>query len=318
MNPAEGNIGPIIIRRKKIVAHGHHSGSWKVAYADFVTAMMAFFLLLWLLAQTSPEQRLAIQGYFDDPRGTIVGHGGGLDAPGTGQVDPGGANPGAITLDSPLSQTETARNEPSLSDASDEALRAEQQAREKRSLDALQKMLEDELDKQDSAFLGLRDQIIIDQTALGLRIQLVDKDNRPMFNRGERKLQDYAREVLLALAPRLNAVVNRISINGHTDSISYRDGSDYTNWELSADRANSARRALIEGSYPEQKVFTVQGMGPSVPLIADDPQAAANRRIVILVLRREAEDALKGITAESHSQIEVRAHDDAPIDTQAP
>ncbi len=304
MNVTDGATAPIIIRRKKVVAHGHHGGSWKVAFADFVTAMMAFFLLMWLLAQTSPEERTAIQGYFNDPRGTIAGQGGGLDAPGAGQIGPGGIQTGAISLDNPVSQAEPSQSEPSLAEASDAAVRAEQQAREKRSLDELQQALEEELGKQDSAFVKLRDQIIIDQTALGLRIQLVDKDNRPMFDRGESRLQGYAREVLHALAPRLDVVANRLSINGHTDSVSYRDGSDYSNWELSADRANSARRALIEGGYPEDKIFTVQGMGASVPLITNDPAAASNRRIVILVLRREVEDALKGVTLVSRTQSE--------------
>lgn len=298
------DVRPIVIKRIKKVAGGHHGGAWKIAYADFVTAMMAFFLLMWLLAQTSPEERTAIQGYFNDPRGTIAGQGGGLDAPGVGQIGPGGIQTGAISLDNPVSQAEPIESEPSLAEASDAAVRAEQQAREKRSLDELQQALEEELGKQDSAFVKLRDQILIDQTALGLRIQLVDKDNRPMFDRGESRLQDYASEVLHALAPRLDVVANRLSINGHTDSVAYRDGSDYSNWELSADRANSARRALIEGGYPEDKIFTVQGMGASVPLITDNPTAASNRRIVILVLRREIEDALKGVTLVSRTQSE--------------
>ena len=314
MSLTDGNPAPIIIRRKKVVAHGHHGGSWKVAFADFVTAMMAFFLLMWLLAQTSPEERTAIQGYFNDPRGTIAGQGGGLDAPGIGQIGPGGIKPGAISLDNPLSQTEPVESEPSLSSASDEAVRAEQEAREKRSLDELQHTLEEELGRQDSAFMKLRDQIIIDQTALGLRIQLVDKENRPMFDRGQSLLQDYAREVLLALAPRLDVVANRLSINGHTDSIPYREGADFSNWELSADRANSARRALIEGGYPEDKVLTVQGMGASVPRIVEDPTAPSNRRIVILVLRREVEDALKGITLLTRDQNEF-LRDTAPAAT---
>ncbi len=300
-----GDSAPIIIRRKKVIVHGHHGGSWKVAFADFVTAMMAFFLLLWLLSQTSPEERSAIQGYFNDPRATIIGQGGGRDAPGIGQIGPGGVQPGAISLENPATPNEPDETEPSLSSASDEALYAEQRAREKRTLDELQRALEDELGKRDSAFLGLRDQIIIDQTALGLRIQLIDKDNRPMFDRGESRLHDYAREVLQALAPRLDAVMNQISINGHTDSVSYREGAYYSNWELSADRANSARRALIEGGYPDQKVFTVQGMGASVPLISKDPEAAANRRIAILVLRSEAIEALKGAPLSGVTQAEL-------------
>jgi chemotaxis protein MotB len=295
---------PIIIKRKKVVAHGHHGGSWKVAFADFVTAMMAFFLLMWLLAQTSPEERAAIQGYFNDPRGSIAGQGGGLDAPGVGQIGPGGVNTGAIMLDKPLTQAEQVEAEPALEQATDEQLRAEQASREKQTLDELQKALEDELGKQDSAFMKLRDQIIIDQTALGLRIQLVDNENRPMFDSGESVLQDYAREVLVALAPRLAVVTNKLSINGHTDSRAYRNQSGYGNWELSADRANSARRALVDGGYPEQMVFTVQGMSASVPRVEDEPDAPSNRRIVILVLKKDVEDALKGTTLATQSDVE--------------
>lgn len=304
MSLTDTNPTPIIIRRKKVVAHAHHGGSWKVAFADFVTAMMAFFLLMWLIAQTSPEERTAIQGYFNNPRGTISGQGGGLDAPGVGQIGPGGIQPGAISLDNPPSQSDPLDNEQALSEASDEAVRAEQEAREKRSLDELQRALEEELGKQDSAFIKLRDQIIIDQTALGLRIQLVDKENRPMFDRGESRLQDYARDVVLALAPRLDVVANRLSINGHTDSTPYRKDADFGNWELSAARANSARRALIEGGYPESKILTVQGMGASVPRVLDDPADPSNRRIVILVLRREVEDALRGTSLVTRTQQE--------------
>jgi chemotaxis protein MotB len=296
---------PIIIRKKKVVAHGHHGGSWKVAFADFVTAMMAFFLLMWLLAQTSPEERTAIQGYFNDPRGSIAGQGGGLDAPGVGQVGPGGANTGAIMLDNPLTQAERSEAEPALDRATDDELHAEQAAREKQTLDALQRALEEELGREDSAFIKLRDQIIIDQTALGLRIQLVDKENRPMFDSGQSVLQDYAREVLLALAPRLAVVANKLSINGHTDAVAYRDGANYSNWELSADRANSARRALIDGGYPEDKVLTVQGMSASVPRLADQPAAPSNRRIVILVLKKDVEDALKGTTLVSRTPEQI-------------
>jgi chemotaxis protein MotB len=304
MGDAGSQGQPIIIRRKKVVAHGHHGGSWKVAFADFVTAMMAFFLLMWLLAQTSPEERTAIQGYFKDPRGSIAGQGGGLDAPGVGQVGPGGANTGAIMLDNPLTQAGHEEAEPALDRATDEQLRAEQAEREKQSLDELQKALEEELGKEDSAFIKLRDQIIIDQTALGLRIQLVDKENRPMFDSGESRLQEYAREVLIALAPRLRAVSNKLSVNGHTDAVAYRHGSDYSNWELSADRANSARRALVDGGYPEDKVLTVQGMGASVPRLTDKPEAPSNRRIVILVLKKDVEDALKGTTLVSRTDVE--------------
>ncbi|MBP8925077.1 MAG: flagellar motor protein MotB [Pseudomonadales bacterium] len=303
--PGDGATQPIIIKRKKVVAHGHHGGAWKVAFADFVTAMMAFFLLLWLLSSTTPEERNAIQGYFQDPSGSLAGQGGGLDAPGANMIGPGGADSGVIDMNNPLTQAERNQDPPSdtpnLSEASDAELAHEQTEREQRSLDKLEKDLSAELEKDDSAFMKLRDQIIIDRTALGLRIQIVDKENRPMFDRGHSELQVYAQEVLNALAPRLNVVPNKLSINGHTDSVAYGPGADYTNWELSADRANSARRALLEGGYPDEKVLTVQGIGASIPRLADKPQDASNRRIVILVLKKEIEEALRGNALEKTS-----------------
>ncbi len=163
----------------------------------------------------------------------------------------------------------------------------------------------EKLRKDNSVFLQLRDQILIDQTALGLRIQIVDKQNRPMFALGSPTLQSYATEVLNALAPRLNAVPNKLSINGHTDAVPYSRGASYTNWELSADRANSARRALLGGKYPEPKILTVQGMGDSVPRLADQPADPSNRRIVILVLKQEIEDALRGTSLVTRSHDEV-------------
>jgi chemotaxis protein MotB len=324
-----GGEQPIIIKKKKVAGHGHHGGAWKVAYADFVTAMMAFFLLLWLLGSTSKEDRQQIQAYFRDPAGSIVGQGGGLDAPGMGNTGPGGANQGMINWDNPLTQPQTSQDplaqsgaeptpperppepptasegKPDLDKASDEEVAREQAQREQKSLDALQQDLQKELARDDSAFVKLRDQILIDQTALGLRIQIVDKANRPMFESGSKELEIYAEEVLYRLATILNKVVNKLSVNGHTDAVPYGPGSDYTNWELSADRANSARRALIDGDYPENKILTVQGMGPSVPRLPDKPEDPSNRRIVILVLKKEIEDALKGNTLVTRTQEEI-------------
>lgn len=322
-----GGEQPIIIKKKKVAGHGHHGGAWKVAYADFVTAMMAFFLLLWLLGSTSKEDRQQIQAYFKDPAGSIVGQGGGLDAPGMGNTGPGGANQGMINWDNPLTQPEVTQEplaqsgaevvrpdkppepqtqgKPDLDKASDAEVAKEAAEREQKSLDALQKDLEEELARDDSAFVKLRDQILIDQTALGLRIQIVDKENRPMFQSGSRELEIYAEEVLYRLSTILNKVVNKLSVNGHTDAVPYGPGAEYTNWELSSDRANSARRALIEGDYPEKKILTVQGMGPSVPRLPENPDDPSNRRIVILVLKKEIEDALKGNTLVTRTQEDI-------------
>jgi chemotaxis protein MotB len=298
---------PIIVKKKKKAAHAAHGGAWKVAYADFVTAMMAFFLLLWLLGSTTKEEQKAVSGYFRDPTGSIVGQGGGLDMPGVGQVGPGGANQGVVEWNNPLTQPEAAQDplaqEQDLQQASDAAVAEEQAKREQKSLDALQQELEKEIARDDSRFVKLRDQILIDQTALGLRVQIVDKANRPMFASGSKQLEVYAEEVLYALAPILNGVSNKLSVNGHTDAVAY-GGLDYTNWDLSADRANSARRALLEGEYPDGKILTVQGMGASVARLPQAPEDPSNRRIEILVLKKEVEEALKGTTLVSRTQEE--------------
>ncbi|EIK44413.1 chemotaxis protein MotB [Cellvibrio sp. BR] len=271
---------PIIIKKKKGHGHGHHGGSWKVALADFMTAMMAFFLLMWLLGSTTPEEKKAISGYFVDPGSPYV-------------VGEGGANPGLISLDQPVQpSTPTEAQEAPAQDVNEEQLKKEMERIENEQLEELKKQLETEINALDSVFQQIKDQILIDFTALGLRIQIVDKDQRPMFDVGSANLKPYSVDVLNALAPILNKVQNKISITGHTDSTPYGVGATYTNWELSADRANAARRALLQGTYPEEKVATVQGMGSAAPFLVDRPNEPINRRIAIIVLKKAVADAL--------------------------
>lgn len=285
---------PIIIKKKKH-GHGHHGGSWKVALADFMTAMMAFFLLMWLLGSTSQNEQKAIAGYFQDPGSEYV-------------VGEGGADLGLISQDQPLKQSQS--DQPESEDASDkegfkdntkpetaenvpeDELKKVLEKREQEQLEELKKQLEAEINSLDSVFQQIKDQIIIDFTALGLRIQIVDKDQRPMFDVGSANLKPYSVDVLHGLAPILDKVPNKISVTGHTDATPYGANATYTNWELSADRANSARRALLEGTYPESKVATVQGMGSAAPLLMDKPFEPINRRIAIIVLKKAVADAL--------------------------
>jgi chemotaxis protein MotB len=296
------SMQPIIVRKKKSSANAHHSGAWKVAFADFTTAMMAFFLLLWLVAAANEPQKKAIAGYFNDVGGGLIG--------------PGGANSGAIQLEHPLSQSDPmtppairqneAGGDSELPNRSEGAgapapvalsaadIRKQYEKKEQESLEQLKQKLDRELDKPNSPFAALKDQILIDYTGLGLRVQIVDKEQRPMFDLGSARLKNYTEAVLAALAPLLNQVENHISITGHTDAISYGTGAVYSNWELSADRANSARRALLNGGYPEQKVVTVQGMGASAPFAPATPNAPVNRRIAIIVLKKSVEEALLG------------------------
>lgn len=293
----------IIIVKKKGHGHGHHGGGWKVALADFMTAMMAFFLLMWLLGSTSKEQQKAISGYFNDPGSEYA-------------IGEGGASPGLINMEQP--QAESHSNDPQTDQKSDKdnteentktqtaeqvseaKLKKELERIEKEQLEKLQQVMQDEIN-QDAVFQQIKDQILIDFTALGLRIQIVDKDQRPGFDVGSAHMKPYIEDVLKALAPLLDKVQNKISVTGHTDSTTYSAGATYSNWELSADRANSARRALVQGGFPEEKVATVQGMGSSAPLIADKPDAPINRRIAIIVLKKAVADALSnggsGITS---------------------
>ncbi len=291
------NQQPIIIKKKKGHGHGHHGGSWKVALADFMTALMAFFLLMWLLGSTSSEEQKAIAAHFQDPGSKYV-------------VGEGGADLGLITQDKPLEQTqsddpndETANDQESTKDLTEEELQKELERIETQQLEELKKQLETEINALDSVFQQIKDQILIDFTALGLRIQIVDKDQRPMFDVGSANLQQWSSNVLHALAPILDKVQNKISVTGHTDATPYGVGATYTNWELSADRANAARRALLEGSYPEGKVATVQGMGSAAPLVVDKPGEPINRRIAIIVLKKAVADALGSGVGIDSSQL---------------
>lgn len=293
---------PIIIKKKKGRGHGHHGGSWKVALADFMTAMMAFFLLMWLLGSTSPEEKKAISGYFKDPGSPYV-------------VGEGGADLGVISQERPIQRSEANENDDATAsnmedvdsyqqDLTEEQLKKEMERIENQQLEELKQQLETEINALDSVFQIIKDQILIDFTALGLRIQIVDKDQRPMFDVGSANLKPYSADVLHALAPILNKVKNKISITGHTDSKPYGAGATYTNWELSADRANAARRALQEGAYPEAKVATVQGMGSAAPFLVDRPDEPINRRIAIIVLKKAVADALgSGVGIDSSKLI---------------
>jgi chemotaxis protein MotB len=295
---------PIIIKKKKAHGHGHHSSAWKVAFADFMTAMMAFFLLMWLLGSTSEQEKHAISGYFNDPGGSMAG--------------PGGANAGMIDFGTPLTTPQaeavaavmstpapTSGTAPAQSadELSDDVLAEAMQQREREQLEKLREELERLMAQDGSIFKQLSDQILIDYTKLGLRIQIVDKEHRSMFDLGSSHLKVYSEQVLKALAPLLDGVPNRISVTGHTDAVPFGAGAFYTNWELSSDRANTARRALLDGGYPEPKFLTAQGMGSAAPFKPEAPDDPSNRRIAILVLKQDVADAMLGHAALPSDQL---------------
>lgn len=281
---------PIIIIKKRKKAHAvHHGGSWKVAYADFVTAMMAFFMVMWLVASVSKEQRAALFDYFKNPsmeQGTSA-------KPAPGQAGPGGASTSVINLGGGLDapKSAAAKQDQGLGTANsvDEA-RKLAEADEKKQLESLEQQLREAIDKS-QALAPFKDQLLLDITPEGLRIQIVDKLNRTMFESGSSSLKDYTTEILVELAKYINSVPNRISLSGHTDNKPFAGTNGFTNWELSSDRANAARRALISGGLSEPKIARVVGLAASVPFVRAEPLNPINRRISIIVMTKHAEEA---------------------------
>ncbi len=279
---------PIIIKRvKKVAGHGHHGGAWKIAYADFVTAMMAFFLLMWLLGVTDEEQRRGIAEYFENPLRVAM---------------QGGDSVGERSVPVPGGGDDFRRQEGEVfaGDLPPHVLQemlAEQEAVE---LDELKERIEEAIDLSDT-LSRYRDQLLIEMTDEGLRIQIIDLENRPMFESGSPKLQGHTINILDELAQLLNTVGNRVSITGHTDAAPFAGGdAGYSNWELSNDRANAARRQLVTSGMDPNKIMRIVGLASTVPLDAEDPLNPMNRRVSILVLNRAAEQAIRddGITGD--------------------
>jgi chemotaxis protein MotB len=286
---SEDNKRPIIVVKRRRAASGHHGGAWKVAYADFVTAMMAFFLVMWLVASVNKEQRAAIFEYFKNPS---MEPGRSLKAA-PGQAGPGGASTSVIDLggglDAPraLERDAEGLGEP-VPDITEELARRITDAAERRQLESLMEELREAIEKS-QALEPFKDQLLLDITPEGLRIQIVDKQNRPMFDLGSTRLKDYTSRILRELAPYLNSVPNRISISGHTDAKPYAGTRGYTNWDLSADRANAARRELEDGGLEASKVARVVGLASSVLFDRSNPYNPINRRISIIVMTKSAE-----------------------------
>jgi chemotaxis protein MotB len=274
---------PIIIKRKKVVAGGHHGGSWKVAFADFATAMMAFFLVLWLTATASPEQKKAVEGYFKDPVGfTEGGSPNPVDLEGSASV---------VNEASPDIESSQIQIEDDMVDELSETL-------EQRRMQELFQELKEQI-KQDATLQEFKDQLLLDITDEGLRIQIVDRSGRPMFDSGRAELKYYSQDILFELAKTLGSVNNKLSITGHTDSTPFSGRPGYTNWELSADRANTARRALVAGGVRQQQIARVVGLSDSVLFDKEDPNAPVNRRISIIVLNKKTVDNIQSTAGQS-------------------
>ena len=254
------NKPTVIVRRVRKAGHAaHHGGSWKVAYADFVTAMMAFFLVLWLMATTNKNDRAAISEYFRNPS-PLSGQ---SATPAPGMAGPGGASTSMIKLGGATDISRGSSNDPFQNQKQALQQPVDQQQRDKQQLEQLMKELQEAISRS-QALEPFKDQLLLDLTPEGLRIQIVDKQNRPMFDLGSATLKPYTQQILHELANYLNHVPNRISLTGHTDITAYSAARGYGNWELSADRANAARRALVDGGLEDSKITRVVGLSSSV------------------------------------------------------
>ncbi len=273
---AEDSEKPIIIKRINVAGHGHHGGAWKVAYADFVTAMMAFFLLLWLLSTTSEGQKDAIADYFTPTVGVKDSEGIGFKG-GEIPVDEG-------IRKSDLMPIGIIQGAPPVGELAKDPVQVEREYQEdteelEKTKAELEKMLQNQLGE-------FEQNLLIDMTPEGLRIQLIDQDKRPMFQPGSANLADYAKKILSLLKPILVQIPNKMSVTGHTDSSKYGIAKTYGNWELSSDRALTTRRYLRENGLPEDKIVVVLGKADTEHLIPQDPANPMNRRISMVLLRK--------------------------------
>lgn len=287
---------PIVIKKIKKHAHGHHGGAWKIAYADFVTAMMAFFLLMWLLGSTTKGDLQGIADYFRTPLKVALA--GGSGSGDSSSVVKGGGK----DLTRTFGQVQKAEVPEEKKTINLQAAKAEFERQEALKLKALQGRLERVIEGN-PLLKQFRRQLLLDMVKEGMRIQIVDEQNRSMFDSGSAHLKPHTIVILREIAKVLNEVPNRVSLSGHTDGAPYSGGDKgYSNWELSADRANASRRELVGGGLEDGKMLRVNGMAAAVPYDREDPFNPMNRRITIIVLNKKTEDA---IMADNKNTLEV-------------
>ena len=277
---------PIVVKRIKKSGGGHHGGAWKIAYADFVTAMMAFFLLMWLLGSTTKGDLKGIADYFATPL-KVAMQGGSGTGDASSVLQGGGMDLTRIAGQVKAGQTKTEKKT-----YDPRALQAELERKEREKLDELKKKIEKAIEGNPSLH-QYQKQLVLDITNEGLRIQIVDEKNRPMFDLSSAELKPYMRDILREIGRSLNEVDNRISLSGHTDAKPFAGGDKgIGNWELSASRANASRRELVAGGMADGKVIRVVGQASTVLFDPADPFNPQNRRIGIIVLNRKTEEAI--------------------------
>ncbi|MEO4045505.1 flagellar motor protein MotB [Pseudomonas sp. CAU 1711] len=310
------NNQPILVKRVKKTAGGHHGGAWKIAFADFATAMMAFFLVMWLMSSATPEQKKAISGYFQDPIGFT-------ESASPYVIDLGGTPTPAPdrTLNPEMKDAPDAADATVDSESDQQAAIDKEQAEslaeqvERERLELLLQELQTKVD-ENPELQKFKDQILFEITQDGLRIQIMDAENRPMFDLGSARLQPYFEDILLILAETIKAVPNKISVSGHTDAKPFAGSGEFGNWELSANRANAARRTLVAGGYPDERVARVVGYASSALFDRNDPLNPVNRRIDIIVLTKKAQRAIEG--EQDGDGLGEPAEPAAPTEASAP
>lgn len=279
-----------IIKKIKKHGHGHHGGSWKIAYADFVTAMMAFFLLMWLVASLNKAQKNAIADYFKQPiKVALIGG----ENYGNREIN---VQSGGTNSESTQGQI-TATTKPVTQKENTDKISVDAATADTKKLEELKAEIDMSL-TNDPALAGLKQQLRMDIVKDGLRIQLVDNQNKPMFDVGSDKVNPGFQPILANIAKLINTVPNKITIQGHTDASPYDNPQelDYTNWELSSQRANAARRALIKAGMDENKVMTVSGFSSTVLMDPQNPLNPENRRISIIVMKKAASEEVNNNT----------------------
>lgn len=285
----------VVVRR--VAAHGAaaHGGGWKIAYADFMTAMMAFFLVMWLLASATPKQLQGVAEHFRAPLKVAL-QGGPKSSVSSNVIPGGGADP--VHKEGEVRNAEA-----------DSAVESDAKA-----LEAMKDRLDD-LIQNSPIFQQFRSQLLVDITTEGLRLQIVDSDNRPMFELASASVAPHMRAILRAIAPMLNDWPNKVTLAGHTDSVVFARGDkSYGNWELSADRANASRRELAAGGLADGKVLRIMGLADSMHLDQADPRNPINRRISIVILNAATQQRIE---LENSGKGKVQAIT-APIAPNAP
>lgn len=299
---ALGDAEPIIIKKRGRRARDEHhgGGGWKVAFADFAVSMMAFFLVLWLSASTTVEEQRAISGYFEDP--TAFEEGGSrivIDMGGSAK-ESSSADSDTVELEEKIIHRLNKKEIERVIDAKKVAEIAKEMERKK--FDALLDKLKSRIEK-DPNLRPYRDQILLNVTDDGLQIQIIDRETTAMFDSGSSQIKRYTQELIKALSATINSVPNRISISGHTDAVAFQGRENFSNWELSAERANAARRTLVEGGYPSSKIAEVVGHASSVLFNKKNPSSARNRRISILVMSDDTEEAKRRALGKNEEQL---------------